>query len=65
MTPKEKAEELFIRYYKLDMNSLYVEKDHAKEMTLICVDEMIKLVDLHCIDPTSYWQQVKKEVEKL
>jgi len=60
MTPKEKAEELI---YSV---SQFVSIDSLiKPCALDRVDDIIELVDLHCIDPTNYWQQVKQEIENL
>ena len=79
MTPKEKAEELIIKFLsyvdnrywyngeKVNGNADFkVEK--AKECALIAVDELINNL---VYSPTDYgasitfWQQVKKEIEKL
>jgi hypothetical protein len=69
MTPKEKAEELFIKCYpNWYDNGLVAKKKYAKEYALIAVDEIINNV-LIGIDLASnwgnYWQEVKNELEKL
>jgi hypothetical protein len=67
MTPKEKAEELIARFKNIN----YDLDDIAnhKECALIAVDEMIKQQKFQaenmiwsCVE---YWQDVKKEIEKL
>jgi hypothetical protein len=65
MTPKEKAQELFLKYYNRIEHTLSIEYvgydwDIAKTCTLIAVDEILKLrVNI------PYWQEVKEEIEKL
>jgi hypothetical protein len=73
MTPKEKAKELFGKYAMyLRANLRYDEEanEDAKECALIAVDEIVEsdwfiptLRDKH--EWTSYWQEVKTEIEKL
>ena len=71
MTPKEKAKEIFIGFYRelppqsatpFDMNEI------AKKCASICVDEIIEELKRYT-DPDSlgvlYWNDVKKEIEKL
>jgi hypothetical protein len=72
MTPKEIAEELF---YKMSTNSL--DEDHhcshyvAKNCALIAVDEMLIEYSSQCrkdsyeMERHLYWNEVKKEIEKL
>jgi len=69
MTPREKAKELVSKYYK--DSDLLVEDlswTQAKECALIAVDEILnhhsQEKNLYRID-TYYWQEVKKEIEKL
>ncbi len=73
MTPKEKAEELFGKYAMyLRANLMYDEEanEDAKECALIAVDEIIASnpiafdEDDNCI-AKQWWQEVKKEIEKL
>jgi hypothetical protein len=74
MAPEEKANELVLRYLRIDNNTiqwfnLYI----AKQCALIAVDELIKshylLTTTHDIKPSmrckSYWKQVKHEIENL
>jgi hypothetical protein len=75
MTPKEKAEELVIKMYqplpaskeaeKGKENLYYNQYNAAKQCALIAVDEILKTFD--CTTPQSieYWQEVKKEIQKL
>lgn len=69
-TPKEKATELFTKYFNV-IEPLYeigVDSDIIKESCLITVDEIINTItDLKLYDNSSlkYWLEVKKEIEKL
>ena len=66
MTPKEKAEELFNKYYSyLKANLMHDEeaREDAKECALITVDEILKIIHTNMED--KYWQEVKQEIEKL
>ena len=81
MTPKEKAGELFDKYFNplrkltTDLNYqtyLFKEelcKKHAKESSLIAVNEILAIFydDMQSMwnDELSYWHQVKQEIEKL
>ena len=84
MTQKEKALELFDKYYRLfnnfpnyqyvieNLNTIQDEKLYtAKQCALIAVDEIIntgplKMVDWgEIISDKPYWQEVKREIEKL
>jgi hypothetical protein len=65
MTPKEKAKELFDKYFEAT-NNYY----QAKQCALIAVDEIIEAVrnaydeELLGIQ-ILYWEKVKQEIEKL
>jgi hypothetical protein len=77
MTPKEKAFELFNKYKK--HLPYYYQWEERKQCALIAVDELIKSYraiydDCICDDDDyseaeggmlNYWQEVKKEIEKL
>ena len=75
MTPREKAEELYQKYYKSveRLSEGYASRydKTAKQCALIAVDEIIKshrlcLVDKKLTHPMeNYWQEVKTEIEKL
>ena len=73
MTPKEKAEELVLKYLRLqeEGSSNWFHKILAKQCALIAVElhleelSKMKLIfsdrELHY----KYWQEVKQEIEKL
>ena len=65
MTAKEKANELFDRFYGIEpVQPIYIgmDKGQAKQSALICVDEILE----ECLDiKESYWQEVKQEINKL
>lgn len=70
METKEKAEELVLKYLRIDNNTKeWFNKDIAKQCALIAVDELInqcydyRLIDLGCSH--GYWIDVKKEINKL
>ena len=84
MIPKEKATELISKYMEIDLQPFseygdYMEKDAAKKIALIVIDEMIdfeKMIinQLHKITKNAggefkvqnvFWIQVKEEIEKL
>jgi hypothetical protein len=75
MTPKEKAEELCVKYYKLfnnfpnyqyvieNLNTIQDEKLYTtKQCALIAVDEIIKT---NPYKARNFWHEVKTEIEKL
>ena len=64
MTPKEKAEELVLKYLKVKTHQMFNgwwHKMTAKECALIAVDEIIHEV----YDDLEWWKEVKQEIEKL
>jgi hypothetical protein len=73
MTPKEKAGELFDKYYNplinlttdIDYQSYIFKKDlciqHAKKCALIAIHELIADEHLEAGD-SPYWIEVKKEI---
>ena len=70
MTPKEKAEELFEKYYNRIEHTLSEEyspheKFVVKECALIAVDEILNAVTAIADKRYDYWQEVKQELEKL
>ena len=78
MTPKEKAEELILKFapYSEDNVNIYISKMIlAKSCALIAVDEIIKSGPSFPYDiqfdsmphfrSLKYWQEVKQEIEKL
>jgi hypothetical protein len=68
MTPKEKAQELFDKYFNIIDNSHPMTdiSVSAKECALIAVDEILKndtiFLYVHHLD---FWKEVKQEIEKL
>jgi len=65
--PKEKANELLDKM-SLDWYCNECHNDFAKECALIAVDEILKAVqsDWSFMEVRQeYWQQVKKEIDKL
>jgi hypothetical protein len=77
MTPKEKAEELFNKFYPRATSYSSDRKnqnENAKQCALIAVDEIIKAIPCRedyggdgwvLIENTEYWIEVKDELEKL
>jgi hypothetical protein len=64
MTPKEKAEKLVQQY--IYRTTGYVNINDAKQCALIAVDEVLQYSKAHgFIELTEYYEQVKKEIEKL
>jgi hypothetical protein len=73
MTPKEKAEELLLKYLKMPRHKMFNGWWHkmiSKQCALIAVDEVIS-ADWYIPTAedykkwTSYWKEVKQEIEKL
>lgn len=80
MTHKEKAKELYNKFYNTDShgNSVKVRESLAKQCALIAVDEILEELEYRkqIIDDYDYlfdwdnivigfWQEVKQEIEKL
>jgi hypothetical protein len=77
MTPKEKAEELVRTYYTWGINKegQTLSWLEAKQCALIAVEEISKVVNDIWMDSFTtgesdnkfynYWQEVKKEIEKI
>jgi hypothetical protein len=73
MSPKEKAEELVLKYLRLqEPNYNWFHKGLAKQCALIAVDEIIRIAPSYGIiewtideDTKEYFELVKKEIEKL
>jgi hypothetical protein len=65
MTPKEKAKELFLKCWKINL-----DKESAKQCALIAVDEIINSIevgfeDYKSLSKISFWQEVELEIKKL
>ena len=68
MTAKEKAKELFDRFYEIEpVEPIYfgVNIGQAKQCALICVDEIIEAESNYYPNEINYWQEVKEEISKL
>jgi len=72
MTPKEKAEELVLKYLKLqEPNYNWFHKGLAKQCASIAVDEIIKAIDFDWMEVQNleqqhrYWEEVKQEIENI
>ena len=74
MTPKEKAEDLINKYWKLQCNCITITcEDSSKQCALIAVNEMIAFakyafsyINIELATPSIvYLEEVKQEIEKL
>ena len=75
MTAKEKAKELFDRFYKIEpVEPIYIgmDKGQAKQCALICVDEILEFAyDIEwekkgeAISKLKFLKEVKQEINKL
>ena len=76
MTPKEKAKELYYKYwdmlYELSDRVIPTEiSEQAKQCALICVDEILKSLNniegqhSTLYEEEDYFKEVKQEIEKL
>ena len=79
MTPKDKCDELFEKYYECNFYTFgFYCKSTAKQCALICVDEIISSMPSYpkeintlsgnvfiLVPHLNYWQEVKTEIEKL
>ena len=70
MTPKEKAEELVLKYLRLqEPNYNWFHKGLAKQCALIAVDEILDTIvviyskDFEMLN--KYWGEVRHEINKL
>ena len=70
MTAKEKANELVVKYLRIENTNEWWSKVPAKQCALIAVDEIIVELtqeispSVH-LDLWKYWTEVKQEIEKL
>ena len=68
MTPKEIAKQLFDKfYYVRDEQGFHsVNKYRAKQCALIAVEEIYQAnINIHIAKRNIYWDEVKKEINKL
>jgi len=72
MSPKEKAKELYDKYFELvEAQTAEQQEDNARKAALISVDEIIKSnphsnpfnTDVH--STMGYWNEVRYEIENL
>ena len=68
MTPKEKAKELVDKFSTVGLQ----QRNEGIACALICVDEIIELIDHTPLADEDYavylinrWEQIKQEIEKL
>ena len=66
MTPKEKAIQLYNKFYNTSSHPHHVEtrQQIAKQCALIAVDEILNVIEVPSTE-YKYWQEVKQEIEKL
>lgn len=64
MTAKEKAKELYWKYYQNISDTSFPEET-AKQCALIAVDEILDNLEDNTGKDIKYWQKVKQEIEKL
>lgn len=68
-TPKEKAKELFSKYFsEFEFSESTNEVDSAKQCALITVNEILVIMNEEYLSGAykiEYWQQVKNEIELL
>jgi hypothetical protein len=71
MTPKEKAKELFDKFYSaIPSDEIGENYSSAKQCALIAVDELLWLLneidyDLNSDNAIIFYNEVKQEIEKL
>ncbi len=70
MTPKEKAQELYNKFYISKISTNSFRKEESKNCALICADEVIEtLPDTHYTEVLEhrpqYWEEVKTELSLL
>jgi hypothetical protein len=69
MTPKEKANQLVDRMYNVDFHDdareIAMRYPHAIKCALVAVDEILNEYWSHDTKRRDWWQEVKREIEKL
>jgi len=79
MTPKEKAKELYDKFYFVNSESVELitgeyemlfslHESDAKQCAIIALDEIIEALELNSwqnIKQIKYYQEIKQEIEKL
>lgn len=61
MTAKEKAFSLYFKFIR----DVIADDQKAKQCALIAVDEIINAELFKWLEDEIYWEEVKKEIEKL
>lgn len=71
MTPKEKAKELYWKYYQNISDTSFPEET-AKQCALIAVDYILNsepkksyFIKGHWMTPNNFWREVKSEINQL
>jgi hypothetical protein len=69
MTPKEKAIELCVKFFKpsvfeYEEKQYLVDEENAKQSALICVDEILEN-NYGAKFQMIFWKEVKQEINKL
>ena len=67
MKAKDKAKELIQLFYNKQCSHSITELAYksAKQCALICVDEILREIPKRFDSEEIYWEEVKKEIEKL
>jgi len=67
MKPKEKAKQLYDKMkFETEFNSQpSTVNGMCKKLALICVDEILREIPKRFDSEEIYWEEVKKEIEKL
>jgi hypothetical protein len=71
MTAKDKAIDLYHKYYTTLLPNVRMRKGIAIQHALIAVEEIEKSIDFDCMEVQNldrqhaYWEQVKTELNKL
>jgi len=71
MTAKDKAIDLYHKYYTTLLPNVRMRKGIAIQHALIAVEEIEKAIDFDCMEVQNldrqhaYWEQVKTELNKL
>lgn len=66
MTPKEKAQEIFDKYFdKMLSFGFYLHNTQINKLALIAVDEILEITEHESPSTYVYYKEVKKEIEAL
>lgn len=73
MSSKDKARELFEKYYTIQHKTIICSEGYAKQCALICVDEILSFIEdadpqtlsYELIGYRDYWREVLTEIENL